>query len=215
VALRGALARLAVPPRGGLDVGLHDPPAGPRALEARQLDAEVARHAPRHRRSLHALAGAVRRRAVAALGARGLGALLALGDGLLRIAVRLGLFPAAALLLGLLLLGPTPGLPRRLLAGVADARDHLADRQRLPLTRDVLSRRPPAVGLVSLVPLPPPPPAARLPPLPPPPLPPSPAGAPPPPPRAAQAALGAGGARAWAIALPSPRLSDSMEEGTI
>ena len=48
---------------GRLDVGLHDPPAGPRALEPRELHAELARHPARDGRGLHALAvaGAVAR----------------------------------------------------------------------------------------------------------------------------------------------------------
>ena len=40
----------------GLDVGLDDPPARPGALDRRELEAQLARHPPRDRRRLHALA---------------------------------------------------------------------------------------------------------------------------------------------------------------
>src|SRR6185503_3119301 len=38
---------------GGLNVGLHDPPTRARALELRKLNAQIARHPSRDRRSLH------------------------------------------------------------------------------------------------------------------------------------------------------------------
>ena len=51
---RRGLLGLAAVLRGGLDVGLHDPPAGAGALERAEIDAQLAGHPPRDRRGLHA-----------------------------------------------------------------------------------------------------------------------------------------------------------------
>ena len=79
-------ALLAVP-RGGLDVGLDDPPAGAGALQRRQLDAQLPRHAARDRRGLDAavaLLGLRLRRSSVATGSGCLLALAASGSDVLR-----------------------------------------------------------------------------------------------------------------------------------
>ena len=174
---------------GGLNVGLHDPPAGAAPLEPGELHAQLASHAPRDRGGLDPLAvtGAVATRS-ARLGGRtaavaGLGlpaalvragaaaslALVGLGDrsGLLLVLVRgfLGALILRALVrratllvalrLGLLLsrfllLGGRLPVPARL-ARVADARDHLADGERVALLSQDLDQRAVAVGVVGHV----------------------------------------------------------------
>ena len=154
-----------------LDVGLHDPPAGARPLDRREVDALLLGQAPRDRRGLDPLAVA------GAVGVRlRLGLLLVLLLRL-RLALRLGVLLLVLLGLGLVLLGRLGSassssegsasgssssssssssvvglrgrpvrraLRRRLLA---DRRDDLADRERVALARDGVERAL-LVGLV-------------------------------------------------------------------
>ena len=128
---------------GGLHVGLHDPPAGPGALEP-------ASSTPSSRAIRRATGEAFTRPPSPSPSARCWRA--SAGSGRWPARRRLGLAPARARRLGLLrgLLAACPlGLRpscRRLLARLADPRDHLADRQRVALLGHDLDRATPSVS---------------------------------------------------------------------
>src|SRR5918994_769783 len=149
--------------RGGLDVGLHDPPARPRALQGAEVDPELPRHPARDRRGLHAPVAAAAVTALVALAfgllgrdRRGLAGLLLAG---LLLVGRLGRVLAAPaglalgacglrLLLGLLgVAALVAGRRLVVVAALADLRDRRAHGQGVALLGDDLER-PGLVGLV-------------------------------------------------------------------
>ena len=131
---------------GPLDVGLHDPPARPRAGERRQVEPLLARHPSCQRRCLHPPVPA---------GGRGGGLGRRPHGGLRRFPLR-GVLGWRRFARGLRFAFRRRAVAGRLLPCLAHPRDHLADRQRVALGGQGLDQGPAGgrlvdhVGLVGL-----------------------------------------------------------------